>query len=400
MTASPTNDNASLEHKIGDLSKELSQARGELAEAREQQDATAGILAAISSSPADLRRVCAEIAASAALLCGAYDAQIFHLDGEFLQPIAHHGQIPQSGELPLTRGFVTGRAVIDHRTIHVDDMQAEIDEYPQSRDLARRLGIRTVLAHPLMGGGVAIGAIVIRRTELRPFSEKQVDLLKTFADQAVIAIENARLFEAEQARTKELTQSLDYQMAISDVLSVISRSPNQLQPVLDTIVAIARRLCKAEHDAAYRLRDGKYVLAAPSDAHPSLKLYVAEHPFAPGRESLVGRTALEGKTIHLPDCLADPEFAFHDLQRMLKFRTMLGVPLLRNGMPIGVISLVRNAVQPFADREIGLVTTFADQAVIAIENTRLFEEVQTRTRELTESLEQQTATSEILSVKI
>src|SRR5262249_2128812 len=185
--------------------------------------------------------------------------------------------------------------------------------------------------------------------------------------------------------------------AISDVLSVISRSPNQLQPVLDTIVAIARRLCKAEHAAAYRLRDGKYVLAAPSDAHPSLKLYVAEHPFAPGRESLVGRTALEGKTIHLPDCLADPEFAFHDLQRMLKFRPMLGVPLLRNGMPIGVISLVRNAVQPFADKEIGLVTTFADQAVIAIENTRLFEEVQTRTRELTESLEQQTATSEVLS---
>ena len=203
---------------VDELKRELEAKSRELAEAREQQAATAGILAAISSSPADLRRVCAEIAANAARLCDAYDALIAQVDGDSLRLVAHHGPIPThapvgQATLPLTRGVTFARAVLDRQTIHVPDVQAEMGEYPQSSDLARRLGIRTVLIHPLMRGDVAIGVIGIRRTEVRPFTEKQIELLKVFADQAVIAIENTRLFEEVQARTRELTELLEYQTA-------------------------------------------------------------------------------------------------------------------------------------------------------------------------------------------
>ena len=209
--------------------------RRELTDAREQQAATAEILRVISSSPTDFRRVFADIAASAARLCDAYDASIFQVDGDCLRLVAHYGPIPQSGTLPVTRGFITGRVVLDRQTIHVADIQAETDEYPEGSDAARRLGHRTILVVPLIRAGKAIGVIGIRRTEVRPFTDRQIDLVKTFADQAVIAIENTRLFEAEQTRTRELTErtkdlteTLEYQTATSDVLSVISRSPDKL----------------------------------------------------------------------------------------------------------------------------------------------------------------------------
>ena len=194
-----------------------------------------------------------EIAASAARLCDANDAAIGQVDGNNLHLVAHHGPIPTTPVAPLIRGALPGRAVLDRQTIHIPDMQVETDEYPEGSERARRLGFRTTLVVPLIRAGEAIGAISIRRTEVRPFSGRQIDLLKTFADQAVIAIENTRLFEAEQARTRELaertrelTESLDYQTAISEVLNVISRSPNKLQPVLDAIVLTARRLCGDE----------------------------------------------------------------------------------------------------------------------------------------------------------
>ena len=205
--------------------------RRELAEAREQQAATADILRVISSAPTDRQRVFADIAASAARLCDAHDALISQLDDDILRLVAHHGPIPSAvhGEPlggPLKGGIVTVHAILDRRTIHVTDLQAETDAYPESSEFARRLGYRTVLATPLIHAGEAIGVIAISRTEVRPFTDRQINLLKTFADQAVIAIENARLFEAEQARKRELTEALEQQTATADVLKVISTTPS------------------------------------------------------------------------------------------------------------------------------------------------------------------------------
>src|SRR5215468_5901169 len=225
MTASPTDDPASAERRIQEFTEELAQAKGELEEAREQQTATAGILTALSSSPADLQRAFAEIAASAARLCDAYDAAIFQAEGDLLRLIAHHGPISTPSTLALTREVSVGRAILDRRAIHVPDLQAETDEYPEGSERARRDGVRTVLNVPLIPAGKTIGVILIRRTEARLFSDRQIALLQTFADQAVIAIENARLFEAEQASKRELQEALEYQTATSQVLDVISKSP-------------------------------------------------------------------------------------------------------------------------------------------------------------------------------
>jgi two-component system, NtrC family, sensor kinase len=243
MTASTTDDLASAERRIQELTKELSLVRGEVAEGRDQHAATAGILAALSSSRADLRRVCAEIAANAARLCDAYDATIFQVDGDILRRVANYGSIPTNDTLPLTREIVTGRAVFDKQIIHIVDLQSGSEEYPAGRDIALRFGLRTVLAVPLMRASAAIGVVMIRRREVRQFSEKQISLLRTFADQAVIAIENTRLFEAEQARTRELSEALEQQTATGEILGVISHSPTELQPVLDTLVQSATRFC-------------------------------------------------------------------------------------------------------------------------------------------------------------
>src|SRR5215467_9838285 len=313
MTTSPTNDNASLEHRLRELTKELfeargeiSQARGELAEAREQQTGTAEILSVISSSPSDLQRVFAEIAESAAYLCDAYDATIHQVDGDLLRLVAHHGPIPVAGSWPLTRGRLLTGAVINRRTIHVADLQAETDEYPEGSEIARRLGYHTILVVPLIRAGVAIGVITIRRTEVRPFADRQIGLLKIFADQAVIAIENTRLFEAEQASKRELQVSLEYQTAISDVLNVISRSPTDVQPVFDMIAKSAMELCHAEFCNVFRF-DGQLVhfVAAHGTRPEARRLTLSRFPLPPGQGFAAGRAILSNAVEELTDVNAD-----------------------------------------------------------------------------------------------
>jgi GAF domain-containing protein len=258
--------------------------------------------------------------------------------------------------------------------------------------------IRTILGVPILKGDELLGVMMIYRLEVRPFTDKQIALVETFADQAAIAIENVRLFDAVQQRTSALSEALEQQTATSDVLNVMSRSTFQLQPVLDTIVQTASRLCDAEFALIFRLQDGKYHLAAANNATAIFVQHAATNPIAPGRGSLIGRTALEQKTVHLPDCLADPEYNYFEYQSSGQYRTVLGVPLLREGIPIGAIGLMRSVVKPFTEKQIELVTTFADQTVIAIENVRLFDDVQKRTQELTEALQQQTATADVLKV--
>src|ERR1700730_5122384 len=368
---------------------------GELRDSLQQQTATADVLKVISRSTFDLQAVFDTLIEAAARLCRADKANIARIVDDSIHYVAVHGFSPdflgymRSLHLKVHRGSVTGRAVLERGIIHVHDVLAD----PEFALLGSQKlgGFRTALGVPLMREGTPIGAMFLARSEVDPFTQQQIDLVATFAAQAVIAIENTRLLD-------ELRESLQQQTATADVLKVISRSAFDLQSVFETLLDSAVRLCDAESAHIFRRSGAIYELAACRGYSVEYEKHMQQHQLAPGRDSLVGRIALAGRMVHIPDVLADPEYRQPQEQRLGGWRTMLGVPLLREGVPIGALTLTRITVRPFTDKQIELLTTFADQAMIAIENVRLFDEVQARTRDLSESLQQQTATADVLKV--
>jgi GAF domain-containing protein len=361
----------------------------DLSEALIYQTGSGNILRVIASSPTDVGPALKAIVDSACELCDAYDAAVLLRDGDDLRFSAHHGPIPIGLEKwPINRNWTAGRAFLDRKSVHVHDLlSAEGADFPDGREFSRRMGHRSILSVPLLREGESVGVIVVRRSEVHPFSDKQIALLQTFADQAVIAIENVRLFDEVQARTRDLTESLQQQTATADVLKVISRSTFDLQTVLDTLVESAAQLCDADQGTITRQIDGRFYRAATHGFSADFTEQVKHLPVQFDRGSASGRALVEGKIIHIPDVQVDPDYTFDQALKLGGFRTALGVPMLREGVPIGVLALTRKEVRPFTDKQIELVSTFADQAAIAIENVRLFESVEARTRELAKSLE-------------
>ena len=361
----------------------------ELRESLEQQTATSEVLSVISASPGDLAPVFASMLENAARICDAKFGNIFRWDGEALQLVAKHNTPPAFGELrtrllhqPGSKSLIS-RMITTKSPVHVADLAAEpayAEREPRYVSAVEIGGVRTFLAVPMLKETELVGAFVLYRQEVRPFTDKQIALVTSFASQAVIAIENTRLLN-------ELRESLQQQTATADVLKVISRSTFDLQTVLQTLVESAARLCDADKATITRQRGEVFYRAEAYGFSAEFLDYVRSVPVVPERGSALGRALLGGKVVHIPDVQADPEYTFVEAQRLGGFRTVLGVPMLREGIPIGVLALTRSEVRPFTDKQIELVSTFADQAAIAIENVRLFESVEARTRELAKSLE-------------
>jgi len=372
----------------------------ETEQALERQTATAEVLRVIASSPTDVKPVLDAIVGSACKLCEASDAYLALKDGDHLVFQTQHGAIPVAWRRrSINRQWPAGRAVVDGKSVHLRDVLArEGDEFPDGREIARHDGARTVLTVPLMREGESIGVIILRRIEVQPFTDKQIGLLKTFADQAVIAIENARLFDEVQAKTRDLEESLQQQTATSDVLKVISRSAFDLQTVLDTLVTSAVTLSGARVGTIFQEHAGLYHLTAQHGCSPEILAFGRAHPIAPDENSSMGRTAMTGSAVQIPDVFADPHYGAFGYQRLADFRALLAVPLIREGKVEGVFSLGKQEPGPFTQRQVELIRTFADQAVIAIGNVRLFEEVQAKTRDIEEALRYQTGSANILNV--
>jgi two-component system NtrC family sensor kinase len=369
----------------------------ELSEALEHQTATSSILTVIAASPTEIDPVLKSVAESACRICQAYDAIIFLRDGERLREAAHFGSIAVDfAEWPIGRAWASGRAFVDRVPIHIHDLQTCDEDFGDAREMALRLGFRTILATPLLLEGEAIGTLTIRRTEVAPFTDKQVALLATFADQAAIAIQNVRLFDEVKARTDDLHESLQQQTATADVLKTISRSAFDLETVLQTLVESAVHLCQAEKGTITRKKGESFYRAEFFGFSPDFIDYVRSIPVESERGSATGRALLEGRTVHIVDVEADPDYYFAEAQRLGGFRTILVVPMLREHVPVGAIILTRSEVKGFTEKQIALATTFADQAAIAIENARLFEAVSERTEELARSLRDLRAAQERL----
>jgi len=354
----------------------------ELRESLQQQTATADVLKVISRSTFDLQSVLNTLTESATRLCEADKGAIMQREGDVLRIASNYGfsrEAVQYGlEHPLRpdRGSATGRAAVEGKPIHIPDVL--VDQDYQATGYLQAFGYRTILAVPLLREGTTIGTFTLTCDEVNPFTDKQIELVSTFADQAVIAIENARLLS-------ELRQSLEQQTATADVLKIISRSTFDLRPVLQTLVESAARFCAADKAHIIREKNGGFYTAEAYGYSREFMDYIKNILIKAERGTASGRALAEGRVVHITDVKTDPEYTLVEAQRLGDYRTILCVPMLREGVPIGLLGLTRSEVQPFTDRQIELVTTFADQAAIAIENVRLFDEIQDKSRQLEEA---------------
>ena len=372
----------------------VAQLTRDLIEAREQQAATSEVLEVISNSPTELQSVLDMVGENAARLCDANNAVLFRLDGDLLRQAAAYGGIPTTSHptegLPVNRGRVTGRAVVERRTIHIHDLAAEDIEFPEGSQDARRDGHRTTLASPLLREGKPIGAILIRRMEVRPFSNKQIALLEAFAHQAVIAIENARLLNELRQRTGDLSEALEQQTATSEVLKVISSSPSDLRPVFQSMLENSVRICEAKFGQMFLCEGDKVRPVAYFNVPAALVQWDEERgAFQPSAKGGLMRAILSKNVLRIDDFMS--EQPSNPVVKLGGARSYIAVPMLKESELVGVIVIYRQEVRPFTEKQIDLVQNFAAQAVIAIENARLL-------NELRQSLEQQTATSEVLQV--
>src|SRR5262245_51470635 len=390
------------------LLNELRQRTDDLSESLEQQTATSEVLSVISSSPGDLEPVFQAMLENAVRICDASFGMLFRIEDGLVSAVAMVGVPPQFAEFwrrgPQRPGRRTalGRVIEKKQTVHVADVkteQAYIEGEPVFVAAVNLGGFRTLLNVPMLKENELLGTIAIYRQEVRPFTDKQVELLSNFAAQAVIAVENTRLLNELRHRTDDLSESLEQQTATSEVLSVISSSVADAQPVFEIIARSVARLCGSRFCHVFRF-DGKLIHFAATYGYDAEAIDALRraYPIAPGRKSAAARAILNGAVEQISDINADPEYEHHDTARIVKFRSTLAVPMLRAGRPVGAIAIARPQTGYFPERQIELVRTFADQAVIAIENARLLGELHQRTDDLTESLEQQTATSKVLQV--
>ncbi|PYM44728.1 MAG: hypothetical protein DME16_20000 [Candidatus Rokuibacteriota bacterium] len=383
MTAQLRESYANLEHKVEERTRELT-------EALEQQTATSEILGVISSSPTDVQPVFEVIVERAVRLCGGRFGRVYRYDGDLIHVVARHGVSAAGAEelqrvfpRPATEDTIVGRVITTRQAAYVTDIDRAEGIPLLSRQMIEALGTRSQVTVPMLRAGEPIGAMTIGWAEPDGFGEQQIALLQTFANQAVIAIENVRLFKELEARNSDLTETLEQQTATAEILRVISSSQTDVQPVFETIAENSLRLCDATFSTVFRF-DGELVhLEALRNTTPEGADAIRNaFPMPPSRGGASARCILTRSVVHISDVREDPDYVLLGLAETNKFRSILSVPMLRDGNPIGAITVAAPRAVPFPDKQVEVLKTFADQAVIAVENTRLFNEIQDKTHQL------------------